>query len=116
MTETTASTDQIRAITQEALERVRKASDDYFVLLEKGLASSPLPAAAQARQFCGFMQNNVTATFALGSRLVEAKDVQDAVKIQSEFFQQQMKTLTDQARNMGEAAVRAATSVFPAKS
>ena len=37
------------------------------------------------------MQRNVTATFDLGDKLIQAKDVQDALKIQSEFFQDQMR-------------------------
>ena len=60
-----------------------------------------LPVAGQAKQFCGYMQRNVTATFDLGDKLIQAKDMQDAVKIQSEFFQDQMRSLTDLAKSMG---------------
>ena len=76
------------------------ASAQYFDLLEKGLSSSPLPAADQAKQFCGLMQRNVTATFDLGDKLIQAKDMQEATRIQSEFFQDQMRSLTDHARSM----------------
>ena len=41
--------------------------------------------------------------------------VQDAAKIQSELFQDKMRLLTDQAKSMGEAAMKAATGVFSAK-
>ena len=61
------------------------------------------------------MQRNVTATFDLGDKLVQAKDVQDALRIQSEFFQDQMRALTDQARSMGESAMKAATGIFTPK-
>jgi len=81
-------------------------------LLEKGLSSSPLPIADQAKQFCNFMQRNVTATFDLGDKLSQAKDMQEALKVQSEFFQDQMRTMTDQARSMGESAMKAASGVF----
>lgn len=56
-------------------------------MLEKGLASSPLPIAIQAKELCSLLQRNVTATFDLGDNLIYAKDVQDAINIQSEFFQ-----------------------------
>jgi len=52
------------------------------------------------------MQRNVTATFDLGDKLIQAKDMQDAVKIQFEFFQEQMRTLTDQARICHEGSER----------
>jgi hypothetical protein len=42
--------------------------------------------------------------------------MQDAARIQSEFFQEQMRSLTDHARSMGESAMKAATGVFTPKS
>ena len=115
MTDANMPQDQFRAMMAEALGRLRKASGEYFALLEKGLASSPLPVADQAKQFCDYMQRNATATFDLGDKLVQAKDVQDALKLQSEFFQGQMQALTDQAKSMGESAMRAATGAFAKK-
>jgi hypothetical protein len=41
--------------------------------------------------------------------------MQDALKMQSEFFQDQMRTVTDQAKAMGESAMKAATGVFTPK-
>jgi phasin len=100
----------------EALGRLRNANTEYFNLLEKGLSSSPLPIADQAKHFCDYMQRNATATFDLGDKLVQAKDMQDALKIQSEFFQGQMRALTDQAKNMGEQSMKAASGMFGQKS
>lgn len=116
MSDVNLSADKIRAMLVEANGRLRKASAEYFDLLEKGLSSSPLPVADQAKQFCDYMQRNVTATFDLGDKLLQAKDMQEAIKIQSEFFQDQMRSLTDHARSMGESAMKAATGIFTAKS
>ena len=111
MPDANPSADNFRAMLTETLERLRKASAQYFELLEKGLSSSQLPVADQAK-----LQRNVTATFDLGEKLIKAKDMQEAAKVQSEFFQDQMRSLTDQARSMGESAVKAATGVFTPKS
>lgn len=59
MSDAILSADKIREMLAEANGRRRKASAEYFDLLEKGLSSSPLPVADQAKQFCGFMQRNV---------------------------------------------------------
>lgn len=61
------------------------------------------------------MQRNVAATFDLSDKLIQARDVQDALKLQSEFLQGQMQVLTDQARSVGESAMKAATSAFTPK-
>ena len=116
MSDANLSADKIREMLAEANGRLRKASAEYFDLLEKGLSSSPLPVADQAKQFCGLMQRNVTATFDLGDKLIQARDMQEAAKVQSEFFQDQMRSLTDHAKSLGESAMKAATSAFTPKS
>jgi len=116
MSDANLSADTIRTMLAEANARLRKASAEYFDLLEKGLGSSQLPVADQAKEFCGYLQRNVTATFDLGDKLINAKGMQDAIKIQSDFFQDQMRSLTDHARSMGESAMKAATGVFTPKS
>jgi hypothetical protein len=95
MADINTSAENVRSMLAESNGRLRKASTEYFALLEKGLASSPLPVADQAKQFCEQLQRNVTATFDLGDKLVQAKD--------------------DQARSMGESAMKAATGIFTPK-
>lgn len=115
MSDVNLPADKARTMLTESLDRLRRASAEYFELLEKGLSSSQLPIAGQAKQLCGYMQRNVTATFDLGDKTIKAKDIQDAVKIQSDFFQDQMRSLTDHAKNIGDSAMRAATDVFTPK-
>jgi phasin len=116
MTEMNMSAESVRAALTDALGRLRKANAEYFEMLEKGLASSPLPIANQAKEFSSFMQRNVSATFDLGDKLIHAKDMQDALKLQADFFQDQMRSLTDQAKTMGESAMKAAGGLFSPKS
>ncbi|MBR0740996.1 phasin [Bradyrhizobium liaoningense] len=115
MAEINASAESVRALMSEALERVRKANTEYFDLLERGLGSSPLPIANQAKDFCTFMRRNVGATFDLGDKLINAKDMQDALKLQADFFQDQMRALTEQGRAMSESAMKTAGGMFGPK-
>jgi phasin len=116
MSEQAMSAEKVRAMLTENLARVRKASEDYFQLMEKGLSSSQLPVADQAKHFTALMQQNVAATFELCDKLIKANDAQEAMRIQSEFFQAQMRAMTDQARSMGESAMKAMTGTFAPKS
>jgi phasin len=115
MSDDNLSADKIRTMLAEANGRLRKASAEYFELLEKGLSSSQLPVADQAKQYCGYLQRNVTATFDVCDQLIQAKDMQEAAQVQSEFFQDQMRLLTDHARSLGESAMKAATGAFTPK-
>jgi hypothetical protein len=79
---------------------------------------TPTPSSTSVqsfKQFRGYMQRNVTATRNVGDRLIKAKDMQEAVKIQSDVFQDQVRSLTEHATSMGESATKAATGVFAAK-
>jgi phasin len=114
MPDTTLSADNVRAMLTENLGKIRKASAEYFQLLEQN--SSQLPIADQARQFTEHLQRNVTASFDLCDKLIQARDVQDAMRIQADFFQAQMRAMTDQARSFGESAMKAATGAFTPKS
>ncbi|WP_441241803.1 phasin [Tardiphaga sp. 768_D3_N2_1] len=116
MTSQNTINDNVRALLTENLGKLRKASADYFQMLEKSLASSQLPTAEHAKQYCDHMQRNVMATFDLCEQLIHAKDVQDTMKIQSEFFQSQMRSLTDQAKSIGESTMKAMTGAFTPKS
>ena len=116
MSEQSMSAEKVRTMLTENLGRVRKASDEYFQLLEKGLSSSQLPVGDQAKHFTGLMQHNVAATFDFCDKLIKANDAQDAMRIQSEFFQAQMRAMTDQAKSMGEFAMKAMTGAFTPKS
>ena len=46
MSDANLSADKIRTMLAEANGRLRKASAEYFDLLEKGLGSSPLPVGS----------------------------------------------------------------------
>ena len=78
MSEQAMPVEKVRAMLTENLERVRKASNDYFQMLEKGLSSSQLPIGDQAKHFTDLMQRNVAATFDLCDKLIKANDAQDA--------------------------------------
>lgn len=108
--------ENVRAMLTDNLGKLRKASADYFQMLEKGLTSSQLPTSDHAKQYCDYMQRNVMATFDLCEKLIQAKDVQDTMKLQSEFFQSQMRSLTDQAKSIGESTMKAMTGAFTPKS
>jgi phasin len=110
------SAENVRAMLTENLEKLRKASTDYFQMLEKGLTSSQLPVADHVKQYCDYMQRNVMGTFDLCDKLIQAKDVRDSMTIQSEFVQAQMRSLTDQAKSLGESAMKAMTGAFTPKS
>ena len=101
----------VRSVMAENLEQARSAMANYFQFVEKGLSASPLAATDQARTFRNYVEQSVAASFQLSDKLLRAKDFQDVVRIQAEFFQTQLRALTEQSKNLGETATQAAPDV-----
>ena len=55
-----------------------------------------------------FAERNVSDAFAYAQKLVHAKDPQTLLQLHTEFVQSQIKTLTEQAKALGEAATSSA--------
>ena len=115
MSDANPSADKIRSMLAEANERLRKASAEYFDLLKKGLSSSQLPVADQAKQYaatCSAMSPRHSISAKTDSSQGHAGGSQSPVRI----FPEQMRSLTDHARSLGESAMKAATGAFTPKS
>lgn len=112
MTSSQDPTDAVRATVAESLKQAKTVTENYFQAIEKGLASSPLPLAEQTRVFREYLHQMVTNSLDHSNRLVQAKDIQEVVKIQAEFFQNQLGSMTSQAKTFGENAVKAASGMF----
>lgn len=112
MTDMQKSADDIRNAVAETLRQAKAATDNYFDMIEKGLASTSLPLGDPTKPFRDLLRQNIHSGFDLSDKLLQAKDVQEVVRIQSEFFQNQLRTMTDQASTLGQTAIKAASGAF----
>jgi hypothetical protein len=55
-----------------------------------------------------FAQQNIASSFELAQQLVRAKDVEEVLRLQSDYVRKQMQVLTEQARVLGESTGKAA--------
>lgn len=98
MTEYENPPDVVRSAMATNLEQARRAMTNYFQFVEKSMSASPLGATDQARTFISYVERTVAANFELSDRLLHAKDIQDVLRIQTEFFQTQLRALTEQTK------------------
>lgn len=59
-----------------------------------------------------YAEQNIAAAFELAQKLTRANNLQDLVQIQTEFMQTQLKSLSEQAKDLGETATKAATDAI----
>jgi phasin family protein len=55
-----------------------------------------------------FAERNMTASFEFAQKLVQAKDVEEVVRLQTEYVKAQIQTLNEQTKELADAATRIA--------
>ncbi len=94
---------------RQAFAKVIEATNQAIGQAEK----SPIPIPANVKELnakaIGFADANVKAAFDLADKLVQAKDAQEAVSLQTEYLKTQLAALQEQAKEMGAAMMSAVT-------
>jgi phasin len=110
---------EMRAFADKSIGEARKAFEGYMDAASKALGGMEKSAEnIQAnsrdvgRKAMGFAEDNVHASLDFIQKLVSARDMQDVVRLQTEFAQTQMKNLAEQAKSLGGSAAEAGKSAF----
>lgn len=114
--------DQMRKAAEKSVSDAQTAFSQFVE--EAGRAMSSAEDAARtmsegaadlSRQSLAFMEENVSRSFDLAKRLVQARTPQEIAALQQEFLQRQMAAISEQGRALGEMASRTATTATPGK-
>jgi phasin len=108
--------EQVREVADKSVGQARKAFEQFLDATQKAMATAESSArsvtegaADVSRQSLAFVEENVAASFDLAQRLVQARTPQEIAALQQEYIRRQMKALTEQGKQLGEMAARAAT-------
>jgi phasin len=107
---------EVREFAEKTVDQARKAFDSYVAAAQKATAQSEAAAstlASSAKELNSkaitFAESNVKAAFDLADKLVKAKDPKEFLAIQSEFLKNQVASVQEQAKALGEAVKKAVT-------
>jgi len=101
---------------EQTLDLARSAMDSYLDFFQKTMFGSPWAQTDLNKKIQNYAGRNLAATFEYAQKLTRAKDMQELTQIQTEFMQAQMKALSEQAKDLGETAMKAATETFKGRS
>jgi phasin len=106
---------EMRALAERSVEQARQAFDGFIsaahqaVTALEGQAETARKGAKDVTEKAmSFAQQNIASSFELAQQLVRAKDVQEVLRLQSDYVRKQMQVLTEQARVLGESTGKAA--------
>ena len=89
--------DAVRSMMEDNLQQVGNATKTYLDLLQKSMLAVPNANEDQISAFRAYIERQVAANQAFVGKLVRAKDIEEAVQIQVEFFQSQMRATVNDA-------------------
>jgi hypothetical protein len=101
MAEATNTFEAVRAMMLENLEKVQSATQSYMDTVEKTMRGFPGANDEQIATFKAYIERKVAANRDFVERLLRAKDFQEAVRIQVEYLQSQLKAAAEDASQIG---------------
>ena len=100
---------EMRDLASRSVEQARRAFETFIGAAQKAsdsvnLGNHPLQKnmADVSRMTVAYAERNMNAAFDMAEKLVQARTVEEAVRIQTEFMQAQAKTLRDQMTEAGQ--------------
>ena len=107
----------LRDLAERSVEQARKAFEGFLTVARRTAgADGDVDGAGHggvksiAAQVLGYTEQNVNAAFDLASKLVRARDPQEAFALQSEYLKSQLSSLQTQAKDFGVVVQKSMTS------
>jgi phasin len=109
---------QVRELAEKNVEQARMAFGQMMDAMTQAMnAWTSAPSAAMTSGFKAvqeraiqFAKENADAGFALANELTKAKDLQEVLRLQSKFAQEQMQAYARQAQDLGRLMAEATRS------
>jgi hypothetical protein len=102
--------ESLRRIEQDVQieERGKHAMETYVSWLQNAMSASPWGNAELNKKLMSYTTENVAAAVGLIQKLSQAKNLEDVVKIQTEFMSKQLASFYEQTRTIIELCTKAA--------
>jgi phasin len=105
----------MKAFAEKSVEQARQAFDGFISAAHQAVSTlegQTETARQNAKDVTAkamtFAQKNVASSFEFMQKLVQAKDFQEVLKLQTDYVKTQMQVLTEQAKELGESTAKAA--------
>ena len=99
-----------RQTAEQMTERTQEGIANYFSWLQNAMQASPWGNTDLNKKLMSYAAETVTAPLSFAQKLSQAKNLEDVVKIQTEFVKAQTDSFNEHAKELGEIYTRVATA------
>ena len=103
------------AVLEQSVEQAKllfnnyiQAAQEAVSAFEQWVKASQAGAQGISKKAMSFAERNVLSAFEFAQKIVQAKDIQELIRMQTEFVQSQIQVLTEQIKDLGETATKTA--------
>jgi phasin len=100
---------EMRSMAEKSVAQAKQAFEGFMTAAQKaanlaeGQASTAHFAAKEASSMAiEFAERSMTSAFVLAQKLVQARDLEEMLKLQADYVRSQIEALTEQARDIGK--------------
>jgi hypothetical protein len=95
---------------EQSMNQTQAAMEQYFGFVQSAFSSLPMTSPELMDKIKHFTEENIGTSREFVQQLSRAKDIQDIIRIQSAYMQDQFYALTEQSKSLTETFTKAATS------
>jgi phasin len=106
---------ELRDLAEKTIDQAEKAFGMFFDAANKSVAAVPSPGTEISKQALTFTEQNMKAAFEHARKLVHATDLQEAMRIQSEFLKSQFTNAGEHMRQITGGVMSAAKDTSKGK-
>ena len=107
---------EVRDMAEKTIEQAEKAFGMFLEAANKSLASIPLPTTEMSKKALSFTEQNMKAAFDHAKKVIQMTDLQEAMRIQSEFLKTQFTSASEQVKKISSEVMSAAKDATKDKS
>ena len=98
---------QIKDMAVNSVNQAEKAMASFMEAASKSVNAVPAPMGDVAKQALALSEKNLKASFDHARQLMQAKDIAEVMRLQSEFIRTQFGQATEQFKQLSGGAVAA---------
>ena len=95
---------QVREFAKKGVDQAEKAVSAFMEAASRSVAKAPGPMTDAAKQALAITEANLKSSFDHARKLMEAKDIQEVMQLQTEFLRSQFGIATEQFRKITSGA------------
>jgi phasin len=94
---------QIKEVAEKTIDQAERGFSAFIEAANKSVSMIPNPTTDMSLKALSHTEQNMKAAFDHAKKLVQAKDLQEAMRLQAEFLKAQYDAATEQLKELGNS-------------